>query len=92
MARSIDLPQHLDYEAAAELRTLLLDARGDAVVLDAEAVGFLGTLAIQVLLAARLQWQVDGHGFVIEKHSPAFAEACITAGLALSDFNQEKLP
>ncbi len=92
MARSIELPQHLDYEAVPDLRALLLDARGEAVDLNAAAVGFLGTLAIQVLLAARLQWQADGQGFAVSGHSPAFAEACATAGLDLSDLNQEKLP
>jgi chemotaxis protein CheX len=68
------LPPVLDIGAAAPLRSQLMERRGQPLELDASAVERLGGLCLQVLIAARNLWSLDGVKFAILDPSPAFAE------------------
>lgn len=69
------LPAILDFGAARPLWSELCAARGQALHLDASSVERLGGLCLQVLLAARAQWQADGAEFAIDNPSAAFLDA-----------------
>lgn len=64
----------LDLGAAAPLWSSLCEARGRPIEIDASHVERIGGLCLQVLLAARAQWQADGHPFSIVQPSAAFAD------------------
>lgn len=68
------LPSVLDLAAATTLRTQLMELRGQKVDIDAAAVERLGGLCLQVLIAARNQWRVDGVDFQIVNPSPALLD------------------
>lgn len=68
------LPEVLDLAAARPLWSELSGALGNPVVLDASGVERLGGVCLQVLLAARMQWQRDGIPFAIVSPSPAFLD------------------
>lgn len=71
---SIRLPAILDLGAAAPLWTLLCEAQGKSVRIDASDVERVGGLCLQVLIAAEAQWRTDGCAFAIENLSPAYAD------------------
>lgn len=71
----IALDERLDTMAAAPLRAALLARRGVGLGLDAGAVRHLGTLCLQVLLAAARDWRAAGLPFNVEPRSAAFCEA-----------------
>lgn len=62
---ALPLPETLDRKAASELSKALLTHRGADIVLDAAPVRKLGAIGVELLIAARLQWQNDGAGFEI---------------------------
>lgn len=66
------LSERLDSAAAPPLAADLLEHRGNSVCVDANAVRFIGTLPLQVLIAAKKQWHDDGHEFVTKKMSVEF--------------------
>lgn len=69
------LPAILDLKAATPLWNELTAARGQPIQIDAAGVERLGGLCLQILLAARAQWQCDGLAFAIVNPSPAFSDA-----------------
>ncbi len=74
------LPQVLDLAAATTLRTQLMERRGQKLALDGGEVERLGGLCLQVLIAARNQWRVDGVDFHIVNPSSAFADGARLLG------------
>jgi len=54
------LPASLDLPAARPLAAALIKRRGQAITIDASAVGQIGAQCIQVLLSAKRTWQADG--------------------------------
>lgn len=74
MTAPIRLEPNLDIRAAAPLREILLASRGGPVVLDAGQVSRLGALCLQVLLAAKGDWNAKGMPFSIQNPSAAFTE------------------
>lgn len=78
------LPPLLDLGAAASLRSQLMEQRGRKLELDCSEVERLGGLCLQVLVAARNQWRVDGIDFEIVNSSPAFSEGARL--MAAADF------
>jgi len=77
-AEPFRLSPNLSLDQAAVLRESLLSRRGGALTIDASEVERLSGPCFQVLAAARLTWDVDGHPLEFTGASPAF-----TAGLAL---------
>jgi chemotaxis protein CheX len=51
-----------------------MELRGQKLTLDGAEVERLGGLCLQVLIAARNQWRVDGVDFQIVNPSPAFRD------------------
>lgn len=85
MTTTYNLPGHLDSSVAAQLTTQLLEHRGKPLCVDACTVTFVGTLPLQVLVAARKQWVEDDQSFEINPVSQAFVESAKGLGVALSD-------
>ncbi len=75
------LASRLDLPAAAPLHAAILARRGAALELDAGAVGHLGTLCLQVLIAAAAEWRDCGQSLTVAPVSDAFAAALATYGL-----------
>jgi len=78
------LADSLDLTAAAPLAAELLAARGGPATLDASGVQRLGAQCLQVLLAARALWTIDGQPWRVIDPSQEFADA--TALLGCPDF------
>ena len=77
----LTLPPRLDLPAAAPLHAAILARRGAVLVLDAGAVRHLGTLCLQVLIAAAAEWRGGGHSLTVAPVSDAFAAALAAFGL-----------
>ena len=83
------LPQRFDNATVPALRLALLDRRGARLCLAAQEVETTGTLAIQLLVAARRQWQADGQDFAVISPSQALLEACRLLGIEVDDIGVE---
>jgi len=81
-ARRVDLPARLDMNVAEEIGEALEHLRDMPLVVDASAVTQVSTLCVQVLLAARQQWDRDNQVLWIEDPSPTFCEALHALGVA----------
>jgi len=69
-AGRLELPPALDRAASAPLLLQILGARGEDLKVDASAVRRFSPYALQVLLAARIAWLVDGRTLRVEQPSP----------------------
>ena len=76
----IVLAESLDLTAAAPLAGALLAARGAPVSLNASGVTRLGAQCLQVLLASRQTWSIDGQPWEVVDPSPEFADAAALMG------------
>ena len=79
--RRMDLPARLDLGATGELAEAFAHLRGTPLVMNAAAVQHAGTLCLQLLLSARMQWHLDGQEFGIEAPSEAFRSSLRILGL-----------
>lgn len=78
----INLPTVLDHRAVEPLRDSLLASLDRAdVVLEASGVQRVGTIGLQLLIAAAGSAQRHGRRMVIENASPALREAIDCVGL-----------
>ncbi len=84
MSECYSLGKHLDSAAAPPLAADILGRRGAALRIDAGGLHFIGTLSLQVLVAARRQWADDDHPFSIAPVSPALANAALGLGIDLA--------
>ncbi|TJZ90344.1 STAS domain-containing protein [Paracoccus gahaiensis] len=80
---ALPLPGTLDRKATSELARSLLELRGSHAALDGAGVERLGALAVEALISARKQWQVDGRELRITNPSPAFLAALEALGADL---------
>ncbi len=71
----------LDLVAAPALLEALLGRRGEKLVLDGAAVSRVGGQCLQVLLAARAAWAVDGQTLFIDNMSEDFEQALELLGV-----------
>ncbi len=78
---SLTLASRLDLPAAAPLHAAILARRGAELRLDAGAVSHLGTLCLQVLIAAAAEWRDGGHSLTVAPVSDAFAATLATFGM-----------
>ncbi|RVJ96073.1 STAS domain-containing protein [Sinorhizobium meliloti] len=62
----------LDLNEATVLHERLLALKGGAVAIDASAVERVGTLCVQVLMAASRSWEADRLSFTFAEVSDAF--------------------
>jgi len=77
---SLALPAKLDADAAHRLKASLLERQGQSLSIDASDVQQMGTLCLQVLLAAKKSWRNEGHDFVMKNPSPAFRDSVALLG------------
>lgn len=80
------LSSRLDSQAAEQLGAALTQMRGEPLTIDAGQVSFLGTLVLQMLIAARRQWQEDGLSFDFAAVSDEFLD-----GVKLLGVNPDEL-
>lgn len=81
MLAVLPLPSRLDNAAAAALRDMLLNHRGTSFQLDASRIEKLGTLSVQVLLAARKTWDADGKSIALLNPSEVMVAKMAQIGL-----------
>ncbi|MGK7651870.1 MULTISPECIES: STAS domain-containing protein [unclassified Roseovarius] len=86
---SLDLPERLDFAACETLAASFAARRGAALHLRAGKVGFLGALAAEILLRARLEWQADGTAFDLADPSPDFLRGLALLGIPRHALLQE---
>lgn len=86
MTAVLTLQERLDFSAVTPLKTALIEHIGYDLEIDASQVVHMGTLCLQVLIAAARDWGGNGHKFQITAPS----EICITQ-LALHGFSPETL-
>lgn len=84
MTMTYSLGGHLDSAAAPPLVIDLLEHRGHPLCIDGSSVTFAGALCVQVLVAARKQWQEDDQPFLVAPLSGGLANAAKGLGVALS--------
>ena len=85
----IDLPETGTHEACAVLVDELSAFRGEPIRLNAEPVARLGGMLLQILLAARKQWQADGQPLTLETPSEPFCRGLERLGLAEDHFAKD---
>lgn len=78
----LSLPARLDSQAAGQLFDALGARRGGPLVINVESVAYLGALALQVLLAARRQWDADAQPLTIAPPDAPFFELAAQLGVA----------
>ena len=69
MTAQLTLAPKLDFGAVKDLKTAVLDQVGNDLEIDASDVEHMGTLCLQVLLAAANDWATAGHKFLIKNSS-----------------------
>lgn len=63
MTVEIKLKDRLDFGVAPDLKSEILGSQGNDLVIDASAVTHMGTLCLQILIAAANDWRKSGHKF-----------------------------
>lgn len=86
---AISLPPQMFTDEAVALREALLGASGPAISVDASAVSFAGTAALQVILAAARSARRDGRELKIINPSDGWTESLERLGLGQEDFEAE---
>ncbi|QXT41183.1 STAS domain-containing protein [Gymnodinialimonas ceratoperidinii] len=86
MAATYKLEGHLDSSAAPRIAQELLTHRGAPILIDGGAVASAGTLLLQVLISAKLQWDEDEQSFQTAPISDAMATAAKGLGIPLASF------
>ncbi|AXX98142.1 STAS domain-containing protein [Profundibacter amoris] len=86
MTTVITLQERLDFGAVTPLKTTILGHAGQDLEIDASQVSHMGTLCLQVLIAAANDWKQVGKTFQIISPS----ETCKTQ-LALHGFSPDTL-
>jgi chemotaxis protein CheX len=79
--KSVSLAAVLDLNEASTLRTKLTGLRGSNVVIDASGVERVGTLCVQVIMAAAKTWNEDKLSFTFSKVSDAFQKTMQLIGV-----------
>lgn len=80
---ALPLPETFDRKAVSAFARTLLDHRGADAVLDASEVQRMGTLAVEMLISARKQWQMDGKTLSIRDASDPFLSAIEAVGASV---------
>lgn len=77
----IEMPEVVDLPRAGDLYERFEALRDRPVVIDASAVKFIGTPALQVLLAAAASWRLAGVEFELRSPSKGFLACTSRLGL-----------
>lgn len=82
MTDTLTLESELGVASARTIATSLTDKRGHDVTLDASAVEHVCAPVVQIMLAAKMAWEGDGHEFVITNPSDSFRTCLDLLGLS----------
>lgn len=88
LVQKFQLPEHLDVTAACDLQKKLLEHRGHDLQVDAGKVERVGTLCLQVLLAAKKTWSHDKKIFEITEPAAVLTDAAEKLGLTTQDLSE----
>jgi len=88
--RRLELEQRLDLLAADELAEALEHLRDTPLEIVASGVVHVGGLCLQILLAARLQWSLDGIALRVVQPSDAFVAGLKRLGASMSHFGEDE--
>ncbi len=86
MTAVLTLQERLDFGAVTPLKTAILGHTGQDLEVDASHVAHMGTLCLQVLIAAANDWKQAGKIFRVTSPS----DICVTQ-LALHGFSPDTL-
>jgi len=86
MTKVIRLQERLDFGAAPDLKAEIIGQVGNDLEIDASAVTHMGTLCLQILIAASNDWVKNGHRFILTSPS----DTCKTQ-LSLHGFTPDTL-
>ncbi|WP_114965958.1 STAS domain-containing protein [Alkalilacustris brevis] len=86
--RRLELPARLDLLAADELAEAFEHLRDTPLEVVASGVSHVGALCLQVLLAARLQWQRDEVAFHLIDPSEALLSGMARLGVSATIFEE----
>ena len=81
MTGTLRLPGHIDSNAAPPLAAQILEKSGQPLTLDASGVTFIGALGLQVLIAAKKQWDADETAFAVDHLGDEMMDACKALGV-----------
>lgn len=79
------LPQIIDLRAVEALKSEFLQARGQALTVDASGVERLSGLGLQVLLSAIRTWKADGQVLTFINVADAMTDQWSSFGAPLND-------
>lgn len=79
--KTLSLAAVLDLNEASALRGKLVSMRGSNLKIDASGVERIGTLCVQVLMAAAKTWDEDKLSFTFSKVSDAFQKTMQLIGV-----------
>ncbi len=86
MTAVITLRGRLDFGAAPDLKAEIIGQSGNDLLIDASDVTHMGTLCLQILIAASQDWARAGRNFNLTSAS----ETCVTQ-LSLHGFTPETI-
>jgi len=86
MTAAITLQERLDFNAAPDLKAEIIGQLGHNLEIDASKVTHMGTLCLQILIAASNEWVKNGHNFNLTSPS----DICVTQ-LSLHGFSTDTL-
>lgn len=86
MTAVIKLQERLDFGAAPDLKAEFIGQLGNDLQIDASGVAHMGTLCLQIMIAASNEWARNGHKF--DLISPS--DICVTQ-LSLHGFSPETI-
>ncbi|MEQ8294094.1 MAG: STAS domain-containing protein [Roseovarius sp.] len=85
MDEKLLLPARLDSAAVRAVADDIQARRGHPLTIDAGQVEFAGALGLQVLVAARRQWQEAGNAFEVTGAGAALRDMCWMLGVPLGE-------
>jgi chemotaxis protein CheX len=85
----LSLPARFDSASVQAFTESLKTLRAQPLALDGSRVTTVGALAVQALIAARLEWQQDEVDFRLAGPSEALLEACRVLGVAPAEIGAQ---
>ncbi|MEW7007098.1 STAS domain-containing protein [Lentilitoribacter sp. EG35] len=78
----LKLPENLDLNAASSMHEQLISLKGSSVEIDASDVRKSGAQCIQVLMAAKKTWDVEGNSIAVGAMSENFENTLKLLGIS----------
>ncbi|WOI52618.1 STAS domain-containing protein [Parvularcula sp. LCG005] len=88
--QTIELVRTMTGAEAAALRQSFLEARGQAVSVDASSVDHIGAQCLQVLVAAARAWRDEQKPMTIDNPTAAFCEGISRLGITMNELTVDQ--